>query len=240
MERGDLAEAEYFFKKALKFAKAKTSKIFVHFLLSRLNRLLGRDETSYRNIGDILALDSGCDEAAYLDALFRLRDGNEKGALQRLAVLIAENGKFYVQALIDPDLAPFRDVINEQLITLWGKAREEAEATVREATEHILKSKVLLQEKDFREVAELQTEIDALIQTESYLGYLDVIRRGNAIITICENAVQEQKREAERLLDRLSRRVDKDVAFMAGYSFPASSVPITRSSGTSRGESWVP
>ena len=54
VEKGESAEAEYFFKKALKFAKAKASRIFIHFLISRLNRLLNRQETTHRNITDIL------------------------------------------------------------------------------------------------------------------------------------------------------------------------------------------
>ena len=220
VEKGDLAEAEYFFKKALKFAKAKSSRIFIHFLISRLNRLLNRMETAHRNISDILNIDSRCPEALYMDALFRLLEKNEKTALQRLAVLVADERKYYVQALVDPDMAPFREVVAEQLDLVFRKAREDAQSMVRTADEELERSTFLLREKDLREISDLRSEIEGLLNTDSYFGYLDVIRYCDTLISICRNAIQEQRRETQRVLDRLERQVERDIGFALDYSFP--------------------
>lgn len=220
VEKGDLAEAEYFFKKALKFAKAKASRIFIHFLISRLNRLLNRMETAHRNIMDILNIDSRCPEAVYLDIVFRFQEKNEKTALQRLAVLIADDRKYYVQALLDPDLTPFRDAVAEQLDLAFRRAREDARSMVRTADEELERSTFLLREKDLREISDLRSEIEGLLNTDSYFGYLDVIHHSDTLISVCRNAIEEQKKETRRVLDRLERQVEKDIAFVLDYSFP--------------------
>ena len=220
VEKGDLAEAEYFFKKALKFAKAKASRIFLHFLISRLNRLLNRMETAHRNITDILNIDSRCPEAVYLDILFRLQEKNEKTALQRLAVLIADDRKYYVHALIDPDMTLFQEAVAEQLDLSFRKAREDAQSMVRTADEELERSTFLLRERDLREISDLRSEIEGLLNTDSYFGYLDVAQHSDTLISVCRNAVQEQRKETQRVLDRLDRQVEGDIGFVLDYSFP--------------------
>jgi len=220
VEKGDLAEAEYFFKKALKFAKAKASRIFVHFLISRLNRLLNRMETAHRNISDILNIDSRCPEAVYMDILFRLQEKNEKTALQRLAVLVADDRKYYVQAMIDPDMTPFREAVAEQLDLAFLKAREDAQSIVHTADEELERSTFLLRERDLREISDLRSEIEGLLNTDSYFGYLDVVQHSDTLISVCRNAIQEQRKETQRVLDRLDRQVEGDIGFVLDYSFP--------------------
>jgi hypothetical protein len=219
-EKGDLPEAEYFLKKAIKYTKANTSKIFVHFLLSRLNRLLNRTETSHRNISDVLALDPGCPEALYQEVLFRFREEDERGGLQRLSVLVSDDRKYYIQALIDPDMAPFQGPVTKYLGDLLAKTREAAEVTVRAADDQLAKSTAVLQEKDLREVSSVRSEIQGLVESRSYFGYLDIIGLAETIIRTCNNAVKEQKEEAQGLLDGLNRRAEKDMAFVLDYSFP--------------------
>ena len=220
VEKGDLAEAEYFFKKALKFAKAKTSRIFIHFLISRLNRLLNRQETAHRNITDILNIDSRCPEAVYQDIVFRLQEKNEKTALQRLTVLIADERKYYLQALLDPDMAPYQQAVTEQLDLAFRKTREDAQSMVRTADEELEKSTFLLREKDLRKINDLRSEIEGLMNTDSYFGYLDVIHHCDTLVSVCRNAMQEQRKETQRVLDRLERQVERDIAFVLDYSFP--------------------
>jgi hypothetical protein len=58
------------------------------------------------------------------------------------------------------------------------------------------------------------------LNTDSHFGFLDVIRHCDALTTICRNAIQEQKKETQRVLDRLDRQVERDIAFVLDYSFP--------------------
>ncbi|HEY3275555.1 MAG TPA: hypothetical protein VGJ94_02960 [Syntrophorhabdaceae bacterium] len=219
-ERGDLAEAEYHLKKAFKHTKVNTSRIFVHFLLCRLNRLLDRLETARRNVSDILVLDPGCPEALYEDVWFRLKEGDEKGGLQRLSILIMDDRNYYVQSLIDPDFAPFQERVNDHLKGLFTKVKEEAETLVHSVDEEIRKSTAVLREKDLQEVRSLRSEIQSLLDSRSYFGYLDITAMGATITKICKNAVLEQRKEAERLLNSLARQTEKDLGLLLDYSFP--------------------
>ncbi len=220
VEKGDLAEAEYFFNKALKFAKGNGSKIFVHFLLFRLNKLLGQHATAYRSISGILSLDSGCAEAIYEDMIIHFRQKDEKGALQRLVVLVSDERKYYVQALIDPELAPFRDVVADQLEVAFVKAKEASEEAALMATEEMERTRAILREKDLEEAEELMSRIEDLRITDSYFARLDTVRLGNAITAMCRNAVQEQQKEVRKFLQDLNRQLERDMAFVVSYNFP--------------------
>ena len=220
VERGDLGEAEYFFRKALFYAKSNTVRIFIHFLLFRLDCLLGRAETAYRNLGRILALDSWCAEAMYQDILFRFRQGNGKAALKKLATLISYERQYFVQALIDPDMAPFQTEVNELLGRVLSKAKADAESAVQVADEELARSSFLLTTKETEEAARSRAEMEALRKTGSYFGFIDAVHCGNTITSLCRTAKETQKREALKLLRRMSLRAKEDTAFALAYAFP--------------------
>ncbi|MBA4418690.1 MAG: hypothetical protein C0392_12400 [Syntrophus sp. (in: bacteria)] len=220
VEKGNTSEAEYFFKKALKYAKNNVHKIFAHFLLSRLYRVLNDHVSASLHISTILTLDPYCHEAVYQDIVFKLHQEKGKVALLRLARLITENKEYYIHALIDPDMAGFHVPVTDLLKNVLYKAKEEAESMVITLNNEIEKSKPFLQKYEIDKIVELREKIGQMRETESYFGYLDMLRYSNEILPICLNSIKERKKEIESLYNGLSLRVDKDLAFVTSYIFP--------------------
>ncbi len=220
IEKGHPPDAEYFFKKALRCSRTNVHKIFTLFLLSRLYRILGDPASAHRHITEILAIDPGCLEAVYQDIVFKLHQGKEGIALQRLAKLIADHREYYIHALIDPDMAPYSSAVGDQLRVALNGTKERAESMMTVADKEVEDSQSLLTKKDLNEIGELRSKAVKSMETRSYLGYLDVERYSTSITSMCHNSVKERKKEIYMLFEGLLPRVHRSLAFVADYSFP--------------------
>ncbi len=218
IEKGRPSDAEYFLKKSLKCSRTIIHKIFILFLLSRLYKVLGDPASAHRQIGEILAIDPGCTDALYQDIAFKLHQGKEDAAMQRLVKLIEGHKEFFVHALIDPDMTPYSRALTNQLKIILGGTREKAESTITAADEEMENSRHLLTKKELEEIEDLRLKTGKEIASKSYAGYLDAERHGTQIITICRNGVKERKKEIHELLEGLSHRVLKNLAFIDGYA----------------------
>ena len=118
-------------------------------------------------------------------------------------------------------MAPYQQVVTEQLDLAFRKIREDAQSMVRTADEELEKSTFLLREKDLREISDLRSEIEGLMNTDSYFGYLDV----QFVVAIpwslsAAMPCRSKEKRVRRVLDRLERQVERDIVFVLDYSFP--------------------
>jgi tetratricopeptide (TPR) repeat protein len=220
VEKGHSPDAEYFFKKALRCSRTNVHKIFALFLLSRLYKILGDPASAYRQVTEILAIDPGCQEAVYQDIVFKFHQGKDRIAMQRLIKLIEDEKEYYIHALIDPEMAPYGDAVNDQLKVMLNGAKEKAVLMVAGTDKEIERSSSLLTKKDLDEIEELRSRVGKSIETGSYFGYLDVDQSSARITTICINGVKERKKEIRGLFEGLLPRVHRALAFVVDYSFP--------------------
>jgi hypothetical protein len=67
--------------------------------------------------------------------------------------------------------------------------------------------------------------MEDMISSESYFGYLDVAQIGNGVISICNGALKEQKKNISETISRINKRLEQDLAFVRHYRYPQFSAP---------------
>ncbi len=220
MEKDNYTQAERYFNEALPYVCSNTQKIFLLLLLSRLNILKKDYGNAQKKINNILLQNPGCIDAIYQDVLLRFYEDKEKSAVQRLIKLIKYNRAYFVYALIDPDLAPYSDIIDPQLLMLYNKAKEDAKSILQEAEEKINKSKDMLDGHGIAETQSLLLKARNILESDSYFSYLDVIFYGDSIISICNNRMVELKKTLSERLYQMNGRVEEHMKFIKKYRYP--------------------
>ncbi len=220
IERGSLSEALDHFERALGHASKSCHQTFTLLQLSRLAYLTGNASGALAYIRRLLALNPLCPEAVYEEVFLRLLTGKEQGAFQRIGHLVEDDREWYVQALIDPDLAPFRDTMADHLDRILEGARERADEAYRQAKQEMDEAIKFLGSREKMEVETLFSRVKAGVDSRSYFGYLDAVRYGTMVVSICHGGVRERTREVSVRLQKLKGGVDLAGRQLAACRYP--------------------
>jgi class 3 adenylate cyclase/tetratricopeptide (TPR) repeat protein len=219
VERHNPSSAETHFKKALTLCRKQPEKIFVLILLTRLAFLAGNWGEAAKRTAEVLALNPSCNDVHYLDCLVKLHQDRQKAALQRLENLIREDRDYYIQALIDPDLAIFADLVQPQLAILLEETRTQAAAAIAEAQKQFALYGDLLEAADFADAQALSMKAKSLMESEAYFGYIDVVSHANRLIGLCTNAAREQRGAVAEKFRTLKARAEEYLSFTNEYPY---------------------
>ncbi|MBN1842893.1 MAG: hypothetical protein JW883_11510 [Deltaproteobacteria bacterium] len=219
VEKSDFLTARYHFVKALDCAETKPQKIFILLLIARLYDLEDYPSEAAENIRDILIIDPHCVEAIYYDVIFKLRAGKESEALSQLVKLINQDREYYINALIDPDLAPFSAVVHPELKDIFDGAKDEALGIFHKAEKEYDKLERILDEKEIVEAASLWSDIKELSEKDGYFAYLDIVHYGKFLISMSRRSIEEKRNEIFEALHGLTRRVEKYLVFASNYRY---------------------
>lgn len=221
IEKGDPAGAKRLFKQSLECANTTPMKIFSRFLLARVHELNGEMRHAEEHIRKILHMDSLCNEAVYQDMVYRFRRGNHSDGLRRLRKLVNGNRKYFIAALIDPELADAGDRIHPELRTILDRAREEASRLALRAEEEIGVMEKLLgeDEGEMRTPRSYLEKIRELSSTDGYFNHLDIIHYATAIIQTSQKSHEKARRKLLRAHDKLKQRLDACAGLLRGYPY---------------------
>jgi len=208
IEKNNLLQARAYFDKALGYATTKPQKIFLLFLLSRLYDLNNETEEAEKKIKKIFFLYPQCPEAIYQDIIFKFRKGLGEKALSELIKFIEKKPEYYVNALIDPELAPFNDIIHPELKRLFAQAKKEANEIMPKVQEELERIKRVIgeKEKEIEQAQSIWSKIKELSKIDSYLGYIDITHYAHSIISIAEVSIKERSKKIYEVLYELNHR----------------------------------
>jgi len=221
VEKGNPAGAKRLFKQSLECANTTPMKIFSRFLLARVHELNGELRHAEEHIRKILHMDGLCSEALYQDMVYRFRKGNHSDGLRRLRKLIDGNRKYFVAALIDPELADAGNRIHPELRAILERAREEASRLSLRAQEDIEVMEKLMGEDagEMRTPRSYLEKIRELSATDGYFNHLDVIHYATAIIQTAQKSHEQARRKLLRAHDKLRKRLDACTSLVRGYPY---------------------
>ncbi|MCK4391170.1 MAG: adenylate/guanylate cyclase domain-containing protein [Desulfobacterales bacterium] len=219
VERNDFRGAERCFDRALEYARTKPQKIFLLLLLFRLYEIHNRPFKAGEKLREILFLDDRCEEARYQDVIFKFREERTPHALRRLIKLIQENREFYVNALIDPDLAPFSEIIHPELKALFDQVKDRAMRIFDKAENEFSRLERLMGEKEVKEAQSLWLKIKELSKADSYFAYLDIIHYGESIIAMGRKGIEKRREKLLVVLYGLDSRVAKYLTWAGNYRY---------------------
>ena len=219
IEHGNLEKAVEIFCEAFKKTKTKPQKIYISMILSRLYDLLGDQKKARDMIQRVLLIDEGCNDAIYQDILFQLKQKNDKPALQRLAGLVQENKEFFVVAMIDPELSPYRNNIYAHLGGILSEAQKNATRHYNEAKIEFANARSLLPPTTLADIGPILTVLDELMKSESYFAYLDVPHYCNNIKIQCRNILRDQKLLIKNQVKSIRSRLQNAHAFITSYRY---------------------
>jgi len=221
VERNNFVQAKFYFMNALDFAKTTPQKTCILFLMSRLYDLHNDPAKARERIKKIIQLDRFCHEATFQDIVFEFREGKDALALRHLTGFIRKNREYYINALIDPELANFSKIVQPKLKALFEEAQGEAKLVVQKAEEEIRDIKTLLgeEEKEVIEAQSLWLKIEELIRSDSYFGYLDIIQYCEYIMNIGSRYIEERRTKLLKIFGELKHRIDKYLIFVSNFPY---------------------
>jgi class 3 adenylate cyclase len=228
IERGRLIEALKNFENALALSKTIPQRMFIYFLQSRIYFLLDNIQKSREIMNKVLAMDSACVEAVYEDIKLKLTQDNESLAMQKLVKLINENRKYYVIAVIDPDMQQYNKIVNATLRKMFDEVKADALYCFEEARMKVQTIQVTLSKKYTEDIQSSITKIESMMDSDSYFGYLDVARLGTSVISICNNALREQRKNISEILFRTNKRLERGLDYVSRYRYPRISASCLR------------
>ncbi|MEN6318763.1 MAG: adenylate/guanylate cyclase domain-containing protein [Syntrophaceae bacterium] len=219
IEENKFSLAESYIDKALECAKTAPAQIFLLFLLFRIYELNNNVAKASRMIREITARDPLCTDAVYLDIVMQFRRGGTSDPLRKLIKLIQNNREYYIHTLLDPDLKPYMGVISNELKNILNNARNEAKLLLPRAEEELRKIRVMFgnEENAVQRTTESLLNINKLIETDSYFGYLDAIYYAGSISNIVHRTIEERKKALYRDMMKLSNRLDNYEKFASMY-----------------------
>lgn len=228
VEQNNFIQAKFFLKNALEFAKTTPQKICILFLTSRLYYLRNDHDRATERIKKIFHQTRFCPEAKYQDIIFEFREGKDAIALRHLTDLIRKNREYFINALIDPELANFSYIIHSKLRALFNEVKSEATLIVQKAEEELRNMANLLgeEEKEVRQARSLWQKITELLTTDSYLGYLDITQYSNLIINIGSSYIEERRKTLLKMFDEVKRRIDKCLTFVNNFPYQSLISPV--------------
>jgi len=221
IEKNNFHKARAYFDKALSYATTKPQKIFLLFLLARLYDLNNDTKEAEKKIKKIFLLYPQCPEAIYQDILFKFRKGLGKEAPSELIKFIEKQPEFYVNALIDPELAPFNDIIHPELERLFAQAKKEANEIVPKAQGELERIKRIIgeEEKEIEQAQSIWSKIKELSKTDSYLGYIDISHYAHSIISIAEVSIKQRSKKIYEILYELNHRCGEYLFFINNFPY---------------------
>jgi class 3 adenylate cyclase/tetratricopeptide (TPR) repeat protein len=221
VEKGDFHEARIHFETALRHAKTSPQRTFLLFLLFRLHYLFNDLGEAEKKVRQILRISPQCQEAIYQDAVLRFRNGSEEEALMRLTRLMEGNGEYYVKALIDPELAPFSESINPILERLFAQSKNEAHEITSRAREGLeqIKGEIGENSEEMERAASVFSKIDELLETDSYMGYRDVIHHARVAVSIVNECLEGRRKKVQQLLYESTHRCREYLKISANYPY---------------------
>jgi len=218
IEKGNHQRSEHYLDRALYYAKTKPQKIFILLLLSRFYDLAGNPDKALKKIRKIFVIDPYCKEAAYQEIVFKFKQERKDEALEQLIKLIRINREYYINALIDPDLAEFNRIIHPELKKLFKETRQKAQKIAYGAErEFSTLEKFLEQSDDEIEKADALLKIKELARTDSYFGYLDMVYLGDSMISACRRIISCRKREFINAVKKTHRRTGNIFSLIRNY-----------------------
>ena len=209
MEKSDFFWSEHYFEKALHYAKTKPRKIFILLLLSRLCDLADDSYKSQGKIREIKMIYPDCPEAVYQEIIFEFRQKQGDEALKQLIKLIRMNRGYYINALIDPDLARFNKIIYPELKKLFKESRQKAQKIAYSAEREFSTLEKFLEQGDdeIKKADAVLSKIKELARTDSYFGHLDMAYLGNSMINASRKIMSRRKKEFMDAIKKIHGRL---------------------------------
>jgi len=209
IEKGNPDRSEQYLDTALHYARTVPQKTFILFLLARLRDLAGDSRNALKKIREVKSIQHYRPEVIYQEIILGFNRGEQDTALARLMSLIRMSRDYYINALIDPELAPFNSVIHPQLKKLFTEARQKAQKKAYDAEREFSSLEQFLVDGDdeTEKAAALLAKIRNLVSTDSYFGYMDITDLGASVISVCRQAKARRKAEFMDTVETIHKRL---------------------------------
>lgn len=221
IEKNDFHHAMLYLDQALHHAKKRTQRIFILFQIARLFAMQNNSAKVEKTIAGILTHHPHCPEAIFKRIILKFKGGLDGEALSELELLIDNHREFFVQALIDPELASYNKAVHPLLEKMYDHAKSEAEKALQRSKIELerLENQIGTEDEDLVKAESLLSNSSKSLLSGSYFGYLDIVGHGNMIISICLRGFEKQKTRVYRGLNDLKKRCRATIYHAADYPY---------------------
>ncbi len=212
LETGRDSDMGHFLESAQLLATAEKEKIYIALLQARYFSLHGDAWKAGHSLDSIFSLRRDLNEALYRRMqLMASREGGAKEVAQ-LRRLLGEQKELFLASLMDPQLLPLADQIEDSLLAQQQTQRVEAEEQLEKARALCadLDSWFVEGEEGLASFLEDLATLEAQYERGSYFDNLDVAHKARSLLHACYR-LQENK------LDELKAQAGKLVATWEGY-----------------------
>ncbi|HIJ78373.1 MAG: hypothetical protein OEY01_04135 [Desulfobulbaceae bacterium] len=127
----------HFLESAAALAGPEKEKIYISLLLARFYGLQDNSWKAEHTLDNVIAVDSDCADALYLQVQLMARDGIDEKGIRQLRRLVGDHKELFIAALMDPQLAAIAGPVEEVLLNRLEVQRQEAEGKIRQVREMV-------------------------------------------------------------------------------------------------------
>ena len=221
IERGDLAKALDYFERAMESKTNTLQKSYISLLASRVCEITNRFNEARQKIEETLALAPDCLEARYRKAVLMARMGEYLRGVEELRSIIKEDPRFYVKALLDPNLMVVEDRIEIFLFELFSEAKREAMRNKPKAVQAVEKLKKwfgVTDEKYGNNKADLD-KILVYMKSKSCVGFMDAASIGENILYRSEMILNNHRNRVRRDISSLSFNLKRSIKYIRKHPY---------------------
>ncbi|MDF1613376.1 hypothetical protein [Desulfurivibrio dismutans] len=223
LEQNRLQDMGHYLASALKLAITNKDRIYVCLLLYRLYRLQGDFWKAAHSLDNILSIDRECAEAIYRQIQLAVAEDSSHEALHRIGSLVADEKLYFIHILMDPELLPIQNEIDNILHTRLQNQRQEAEENlaqtraVADEMEHWL-------EPEAAELKELRDDLALLEQQQQQESYYDLVDIALKTKKINQRCYRLQEARIDAVHERVvaaGKRLVSFKTFWQSYPYPS-------------------
>ncbi|MDZ7640609.1 MAG: hypothetical protein U5J62_01055 [Desulfurivibrio sp.] len=209
LEQERLQDIGHYLESGLKMALTDKDRIYVNLLLARYYLLMDNAWKATQALDNIISFNRDCPEANYRQILLGIRYDRQH-SLNRLRTLIGQEKTYFIHTLMEPELLPVADSVEDILRGQLQRQRQEAEESLAQA-------RVTCQEMDqwlAPEDEELQTlrgDLEIIEQHEarqSYYDLLDVSEQSRQLLQSCHRLQEARIDALYKRLEQVARQLE--------------------------------
>lgn len=223
LEQSRFHDMDHYLGSALNSAIANKDRAYVFLLLYRHYRLQNDHWKAAHSLDNIHSFDRENTEVAYRQIQLAVAAGSSQETVTRIRALVANHKIYFMHVLLDPELLPIQETVENVLQSRLQNQRLEAEESLARARAVAAETAPWLkpEENDLRELGDDLALLEQQEQQQSYYDLIDIAAKAHQLSQRCYRLQEARIDALHERLATTGKRLAGCEAFWHRYPYQA-------------------